>query len=440
MLPPDDDDEPTGTDVLSIDAGAAPHRLRIAVISGPDRGAELLLVRGTYLVGKAPGCALVLRDPAVSRQHLELAVVEGGLRVRDLGSRNGSLFGGARFSEITVGSGAVIQLGRTELRVLPEGVRDALPPSTRDHFGGLLGRSLAMRELFAVLERVAPSDVAVLIEGETGTGKELCAEAIHAASRRAGKPFIVCDLAGVARSLVESELFGHVRGAFTGADRDREGAFVQADAGTIFIDEIGELDLELQPRLLRALERRQVKPVGGSAYRTVDVRVVAATNRDLQSEVRAGRFREDLYHRLAVVRVRLPSLRERKEDIPLLAQHFLSKYTQKMNKHVTGISNAAIVVGVALAVPPSCFPISSASSRMRAWRRSPALRVTSALSRPCRTLRTVTSSIPCSCRKRVTASATSVAASASPPCSRAAAVRTRASSTAARAIRCGSTC
>jgi DNA-binding NtrC family response regulator len=180
-----------------------------------------------------------------------------------------------------------------------------------------------MREVFALLELVAQSDLPVLIEGETGTGKELCAEALFAAGRRANEPWIVCDLAGMSRSLIESELFGHVRGAFTGADRDREGTFVQAHGATLFIDEIGELELDMQPRLLRALEQRKVKPVGATQYRDIDVRVIVATNRDLRQEVQAGRFRSDLYHRLAVMRVVLPPLRERKDDIPYLVEHFL---------------------------------------------------------------------------------------------------------------------
>ena len=180
-----------------------------------------------------------------------------------------------------------------------------------------------MREVFAVLELVSQSDVAVLIEGETGTGKELCAEAIHSAGTRARQPFVNCDLAGVSRSLIESELFGHVRGSFTGADRDRVGAFEAAHGGSIFIDEVGELELEAQPRLLRALEQRKIKPVGAPHYRDVDVRVIAATNRDLREEVKAGRFREDLYHRLAVVKVTLPTLRDRKDDIPFLVGRFL---------------------------------------------------------------------------------------------------------------------
>src|SRR5262249_53604828 len=301
-----------------------PEKLRVLVLSGPDQGKQLLLERGSYFIGKAPGCDLVLTDAAVSRQHLELRVTEGGILVRDLGSTNGSFFGGARFSEVTVGAGAVVTIGGTELKLATIERSHPILPSASDRFGELLGPSLKMREVFAIAELVAQSDVGVLIEGETGTGKELCAEAIRSAGPRAKGPFVVCDLAGVSRSLIESELFGHVRGAFTGADRDREGAFELAHGGTIFIDEIGELELDMQPRLLRALESRKVKPVGAAQYRDVDVRVIAATNRDLREEVKAGRFRDDLYHRLAVVRVTIPPLRERKSDIVPLVQHFLA--------------------------------------------------------------------------------------------------------------------
>ncbi|HEY2745566.1 MAG TPA: sigma 54-interacting transcriptional regulator [Polyangia bacterium] len=301
-----------------------PDKLRVLVLSGADVGKQLVLERGTYLIGKAPGCDLVLSDGSVSRQHLELRVTEAGVLVRDLGSTNGSFFGGARFSEVTVGPGAVVAIGNTELKLATVERSHPIMPSTSERFGALLGPSLKMREVFAVLELVAQSDVAVLIEGETGTGKELCAEAIRSAGPRAKGPLVICDLAGVSRSLIESELFGHVRGAFTGADRDREGAFMQAHGGTIFIDEIGELEIDMQPRLLRALESRRVKPVGATQYRDVDVRVIAATNRDLREEVKAGRFRDDLYHRLAVVRVTLPPLRERKSDVAPLVEHFLA--------------------------------------------------------------------------------------------------------------------
>jgi DNA-binding NtrC family response regulator len=297
-----------------------PPRLKLVVHAGANRGQELLLTRGTYFVGKHPRCALVLSDERVSRRHLELRVEADGVHARDLGSRNGSFFRGAKFTDIVVTPGAVITIGQTELMLMTDGAEPAVPASSAEAFHGLRGRALGMRQVFAVLERVAPSDALILIEGETGTGKELCAEAIHAGSARAGKPFVVFDLAAAARSMLEAELFGHARGAFTGATHDRAGVFEAAHGGTLFLDEIGELDYELQPRLLRAIERRQVSRIGETHHRTVDVRVVVATNRDLGEEIKARRFREDLYHRLAVVRVRLPPLRDRKEDLPLLVQ------------------------------------------------------------------------------------------------------------------------
>jgi DNA-binding NtrC family response regulator len=302
----------------------SPQKLRLQVLGGPDAGRSLVVEQGTYLVGKSPLCQLSLTDTSVSWEHLEIRVQADGIVLRDLGSTNGSFFGGGRFESITVGPGVVIGIGQTELKLAAESEPQGLLPSADSRFGGLAGRSLVMRQAFALLERAARSDVAILLEGETGTGKELAAEAIHATSPRAKGPFVVCDLAGVSRTLIESELYGHVRGAFTGADRDRAGAFEQASGGTIFIDELGELEPEAQPRLLRALERRHVKPVGGATYRDVDVRVVAATGRNLASEVAAGRFREDLYHRLAVVRVVLPPLREHKEDIAMLVAGFLA--------------------------------------------------------------------------------------------------------------------
>jgi two-component system, NtrC family, nitrogen regulation response regulator GlnG len=320
---PPDEKDPTYVIPLSGTPALAPDKLRLVVLSGPDAGKAILLDLGTYLVGKSPSSQLQLSDSAVSWEHLEIRVQPAGIEVRDLGSTNGSFFGGARFDTITVGAGAIFGIGQTELKVAPAAVQLGILPSTSTSFYGLQGASLRMRQMYALLERASASDVPILIEGETGTGKELAAEAIHQASQRARGPFVVCDLAGVSRTLIESELYGHVRGAFTGADRDRAGAFELAAGGSIFIDELGELELDAQPRLLRAIERRQVKPVGSSSYKEVAVRVITATNRDLAAEVKAGRFREDLYHRLAVVRVQLPPLRERKEDIPLLADVFV---------------------------------------------------------------------------------------------------------------------
>jgi two-component system nitrogen regulation response regulator GlnG len=308
-----------------LGAGAKPpRRLRLEVTAGPDRGAALELASGTYFVGKGSGCDLVLRDGSVSRRHLEVAVLADRARVRDLDSTNGSFFQGARFSSLELGPGAQIRVGRTELRLvepLPRAAGD--PPPTR--FGRLESVIPAMQQVFSVLARVAATDSVVLVQGATGTGKDLVAEAVHAASPRRHGPFVICDLASLPRGVIESELFGHVRGAFTGAERDRQGAFAAAHRGTLFLDEIGELELAAQPRLLRALERKQVKPVGAAGYVSADVRVVAATNRDLLAEVKAGRFREDLYHRLAVVRVTLLPLRERRPDIPQLVRTFLAE-------------------------------------------------------------------------------------------------------------------
>jgi DNA-binding NtrC family response regulator len=319
------DDRDGGPTEQLVAPTAAPRRLRLVVASGPDRGRSLLLAPGTHRVGKSRSCELVLADGAVSGQHLALEVSDAGVVVRDLGSTNGSWFGGARFTLLEVDRAATLTIGKTELRIEPVDATTALEPSPRDRFGGLLGTTEPMRRLFTLLERVAGTDATVLIEGETGTGKELVARGLHDAGNRwRNGPFVVCDLAVVTAPLIESELFGHVRGAFTGADRDRTGAFEAALHGTIFLDEIGELPLELQPRLLRALEGREIRPVGASSYRAIDVRVIAATNRDLASEVRAGRFREDLYHRLGVVTARVPSLRERAADIPMLVRHFLA--------------------------------------------------------------------------------------------------------------------
>jgi len=315
---------PRATEPLH-DAPTSPGRpLRLVVGSGPDRGRWLLLQPVLLRVGTDRSCDLVVTDATVSAQHLGVVAVDGRVTVRDLGSRNGSFHGGVRFDSLEATRAATIRIGRTELHIEPVDGAPPLPPSSRTELGGLVGQSPGLRRVFTLLERAAATDVTVLIEGETGTGKELAAGAVHALSRRADGPYVVCDLAALPAGLAESELFGHVRGAFTGADRDRAGAFELAHGGTVFLDEIGELPLELQPRLLRALQERQVRRVGTADYRRVDVRVVAATNRDLGDEVRAGRFRADLYHRLATVAVQLPPLRDRPDDIPLLARHFLA--------------------------------------------------------------------------------------------------------------------
>ncbi|MBK7864898.1 MAG: sigma 54-interacting transcriptional regulator [Archangiaceae bacterium] len=324
--------------------GGAPLRLKLLVVSGPDFGAELQLEQGTYRVGKEPGVDLRLTDPAVSRTHLVIEVLPHAIRVSDNQSTNGATYQGQRFTSLELTPPAVVRIGKTDLKLVPaeEGVRP-VPPSEQEHFGSLLGKSLVMRQLFGLLKRVAENDMPVLIVGETGTGKELCAQAVHQASARAQGPFVVCDVAALTPNLAESELFGHVKGAFTGADAPRAGVFERAHDGTLFLDEIGELPLELQPRLLRALEARSIKRVGGNQPHTFNTRVLAATHRDLLAEVRAGRFREDLYHRLAVLKVALPPLRERVEDLPLLIDDCLSQL--QMPKDALSANTRAMFAG-----------------------------------------------------------------------------------------------
>ena len=302
---------------------------RFIVIEGPDRGESVELGgEQPVTLGSSPACSLCLTDTTVSRQHLQAHWEEGrGIVLRDLGSTNGTFFAGSRIAEISISVGAQFTIGRTLIKLVPDEEAVEPPASPSPHFGTLLGQDETMRRLFGLLGDVAPTEATVIIEGETGTGKELVAGELHRHSRRAKGPFVVFDCGAVPRELIESALFGHVKGAFTGAVSDRAGAFGEADGGTIFLDEIGELALDLQPALLRAIDRRMVRRVGDSNYRKVDVRIIAATHRDLRVEVAERRFREDLYYRLAVVRVRLPALRERGADVERLAELFVEQFT-----------------------------------------------------------------------------------------------------------------
>jgi DNA-binding NtrC family response regulator len=287
---------------------------------------------------------LVLSDPAVSRRHAVVEEMASGWLLKDLGSTNGTFLGNVRVKEGFLEPGALIRLGNTELTFSRVEERIETPESSAERFGGLIGGSLPMRQVFGILERVAPTDVTVLLLGETGTGKELAARAVHEHSRRAGRPFIVFDCGAVPPNLIESELFGHEKGAFTDAVKDRPGAFELADGGTLFLDEIGELDLQLQPKLLRALDRREVKRVGAGQAVAVDARVVAATNRDLEAEVKEGRFREDLYYRLSAVSVFLPPLRKRRDDIGPIAVRLLSAIAKETVRKIDGIAPEAVEV------------------------------------------------------------------------------------------------
>jgi DNA-binding NtrC family response regulator len=301
-------------------------RGRLVVIRGPDRGEAVTVSTEPLVIGSGAGSDARLSDATISRRHLQVSLTEGGLVVRDLGSTNGSFVRGARFQELILGYGAEIQIGQTVLKYLPEEEAVDIPPAEAESFGALVGRDPKMRQVFRLLTDVAATDATVLLEGQTGTGKELLAEEIHRHSPRRDRPFVVFDCGAVPKELIESALFGHVRGAFTGAVVDRRGAFAEAEGGTLFLDEIGELALEMQPSLLRAIDRRMIRPVGGAGYQNVSVWVVAATNRDLRAEVAARRFREDLYYRVAVFRISVPPLRERPADIPLLVSRFIAEF------------------------------------------------------------------------------------------------------------------
>jgi transcriptional regulator with GAF, ATPase, and Fis domain len=294
----------------------------VTVVEGPGAGVTLRAKTAEVAIGTAEANDLVLSDQTVSRHHCAVSATPQGFLLRDLGSSNGTWVGSVRLTEGYVEAGVRLRLGRTTLRVDAVDEEICEPLSAEDRFGPLLGSSSAMRRIFAILPRVAQTESTVLIEGETGTGKGVLASVIHGASGRAAGPLVVLDCTAIAPSLVESELFGHVRGAFTGASGDRAGAFEQAKGGTIFIDEIGELPLDMQPKLLRALEERSVKRVGDNRPLKIDARVIAATNRDLRAEVNRGRFRADLFYRLNVVRLRVPPLRERTGDVAQLAAHF----------------------------------------------------------------------------------------------------------------------
>ncbi len=286
-------------------------------------GVHTFTVTARALLGSAAGVDVLLQDPAVSRLHAELELLDDGLWVRDLESRNGTWLDGVFVQRARVADNARLRAGSTEITVRYPDAGTAVELHPHERFGPLLGRSVLMRELFARLAKVAPTDSTVLVQGETGTGKELVAEALHAASRRAGQPLVVVDCAALPEHLLEAELFGHTRGAFTGAVAARAGAFECAEGGTVFLDEVGELPLAMQPKLLRALESRAVRRVGETVHRKVDVRVIAATHRDLRAMVGARAFREDLYFRLAVLPVTVPPLRARPDDIALLAAHFV---------------------------------------------------------------------------------------------------------------------
>ena len=297
------------------------RRFAVTVTAGPDAGQRIESTRDELTIGSEPANDLQLTDPSVSRHHCVLRATERGLEVRDLGSTNGTRAGGVEVVRAYLTGNGELALGRTKVVVERLDSELAHQLAGVDRMGDLVGSSPVMRRVYALLARYAETDGTVLITGETGTGKELAAEAIHAASARKDQPFVVVDCGALPSQLTESELFGHVRGAFTGADADRTGAFARAHKGTVFLDEIGELPLALQPLLLRALEARTIRPVGSDREQSIDVRVIAATHRDLRTEVNRKRFRSDLFFRLSVLGVEMPPLRDRDGDTAILVRH-----------------------------------------------------------------------------------------------------------------------
>jgi transcriptional regulator with GAF, ATPase, and Fis domain len=306
-------------------------RFRVTVVDGPDDPGPVESTTDEITVGSASGQSLRLRDPCVSRHHCVIRVGDDGLICEDLGSTNGTFVADRRVTSAQLEPGDTITVGGTVLAVELLGDTYVEPLSKRDRFGRVLGRSVAMRRLFTLLDRVAASDATILLEGETGSGKSALAEAIHETSRRAGGPFVVVDCGALPGTLLESELFGHERGAFTGAVDQRIGLFESAGGGTVLLDEIGELPIDLQPKLLRTLERRVIRRVGASREIPVDVRLIAATHRDLRRAVNTNSFRADLWYRLNTVRAVLPPLRERREDIAMLVAEFFRELSGDPN-------------------------------------------------------------------------------------------------------------
>ena len=305
-------------------------KLQFIAVIQDDNGSHRYPLRGTMSLGKNSDNDIVVSASGVSRYHLDLLAAPNKVHIRDNDSKNGTYFNGARITEAEVGAGSIIRIGGpagVELKIELEN-QPTVQPSEDTRFGPLVGSSYAMRTVYTILERTAPSSATILVTGETGTGKELVAQAIHDASPRRDKPLIIVDCGSIPGNLIESELFGHKRGAFTDAQTDRTGAFEAANGGTLFLDEIGELPIDLQPKLLRAVESRSIQRLGENSRKNIDVRLIAATHRNLEDEVRENRFRQDLFYRLAVVSVSLPPLRERGDDIITIAKHILGQLGQ----------------------------------------------------------------------------------------------------------------
>src|SRR5260221_10630694 len=319
----DDGKVPAMNQASGVASDRSIHAYTLQVMLGADAGTKFTVEsnQGRVLIGQSPACTVRLGDPKVSRRHAALEVMGGMLRVSDLGSTNGTYVNGLRVYDVMVTGGETIQVGDTAIGIQSRNER-VEPESDQTHFGSFVGASPEIRCLYPTMTRIAASNIPVVIEGETGTGKEVLAESLHELGPRSAGPFVVFDCTTVANNLMEATLFGYERGAFTGAFAATAGLFEEADGGTLFIDEIGDLDIALQAKLLRAIERSEVRRIGGKGWFRGDGRIIAATRRDLDREVQSGRFRDDLFFRLAVARLELPPLRRRRKDISLLATHF----------------------------------------------------------------------------------------------------------------------
>ncbi|MFW5967845.1 MAG: sigma 54-interacting transcriptional regulator, partial [Persicimonas sp.] len=340
---------PQPTKIAYVDGEPKTLHLRktqLVVHPGLEEAEQFEFDEDVIRIGALDDNDLVLEDDTVSRHHCEVIIEDEQARVVDNGSTNGTFVDGVQIREAYLAPGAVIGVGNTQVQFNPLDEEVPVEPSTSERLGDIVGKSVKMREVFGIIERIAPTGATVIIEGETGTGKEVVARTIHQMSARSDEPFVVFDCGAVPENLIESELFGHEKGSFTGAVMTREGLFEMADGGTIFLDELGELALDLQPKLLRVLEQNEVRRVGSNRPISVNVRVIAATNRSLADEVEEGRFREDLFYRLSVVRLFLPPLRERAEDIELLARHFLR--SEEFNRDPGGARKVEDLTGDAI--------------------------------------------------------------------------------------------
>jgi DNA-binding NtrC family response regulator len=333
------------TKVSYMDRGPTLHLRRCILQAVDDPAQEWTFDKEEIRIGSMEDNDVVLNDDTVSRYHCKIVQEDSGYALVDLRSTNGTFINKVRVREAFLKPGSQLAVGQSQLRFNAREEEVQIVPSRADRCGGLIGGNARMREIYAIIERIAPTATTVVIDGETGTGKEVVAQAIHSLSPRQRNELVVFDCGAVPPNLIESELFGHEKGSFTGAMMTRQGLFELADGGTLFLDELGELPIDLQPKLLRALEQREVRRVGSTKATKVDVRIIAATNRNLEDEVRAGRFRQDLFYRLSVVRLHLPALRDRADDIPLLVQHFLETghYNRRGDgMRVRGVSREAM--------------------------------------------------------------------------------------------------